>query len=250
MSFNPEKKKAFSDFVEMEMLNFNNKRLESLKKIKLNTVLCRKNPYLFRAKGIETSAELIKEILDASISSKEETIFGNSLEAIAIKACELSCGGRKSTTEGIDLEFDRDDIRYLVAVKSGPNWGNSSSIKKLEDHFNKAQKVFRTGNHKGIVRCINGCCYGKEKMTDKGSYFKCCGQEFWELITEEEDFYKTLIEPLGEKAKEHNDSFMEQYTLVLNKLVAEFSKEYVDSQGRINWDAILELNSKKFYETV
>ena len=51
-----------------------------------------------------------------------------------------------------------------------------------------------------------------------------------------------------EKAKEHNEAFLEQYTLMLNKLVAEFSKEYVDKQGRINWDAILELNSKKIYE--
>ena len=31
---------------------------------------------------------------------------------------------------GIDLEFDKDGVRYIVTIKSGPNWGNSSQIGK------------------------------------------------------------------------------------------------------------------------
>lgn len=41
--------------------------------------------------------------------------------------------GRKAGIDGIDLDFDKYGQRYLVAIKSGPNWGNDSQIKKLID---------------------------------------------------------------------------------------------------------------------
>ena len=56
---------------------FNEKRLGKVSKLELNEILKRKNPYLFKAKNIQTSEELIKYVLDAFLSSQEETIFGN-----------------------------------------------------------------------------------------------------------------------------------------------------------------------------
>lgn len=47
-------------------------------------LLKRKNPYLFRAKNIQTSGEFVKYALDAFLSSSEETMFGNFLERLAI----------------------------------------------------------------------------------------------------------------------------------------------------------------------
>jgi len=83
--------------------------------------------------------------------------------------------GRKSTTEGIDLEFERDNVLYIVSIKSGPNWGNSSQIKKMTDFFSRAKKI-RGGNlSKSKIIAVNGCCYGKEKYVDKGDYLKLCG---------------------------------------------------------------------------
>lgn len=45
-------------------------------------------------------------IVDAFLSSSEETMFGNVLEGIAIDICSHAKGGRKSSTESIDLEYD------------------------------------------------------------------------------------------------------------------------------------------------
>ena len=76
--------------------------------------------------------------------------------------CAAAYGGRKSGIEGIDLEFERDGIRYLVSVKSGPNWGNSSQIKKMRDYFRQARRVLGTNNGtRGKVVAVNGCCYGR-----------------------------------------------------------------------------------------
>lgn len=233
-----------NEFIEAELKLFNEKRIEKLKKTKLNDVLRRKNPYLYKAKGLEIAGDFVKAILDAALSSQEETLFGTTLERIAIKACNLAKDGRKSNAVGIDLEFEDDKCRYLVAVKSGPNWGNSSSIKKMVDYFKKAKKIFKTNNdtNEYKVVCINGCCYGTEANPDKIDYYKLCGQDFWMFLTGEKDFYLSIIEPLGHKVKERSEDFTKQYNAIVNEFTQKFSKEYV-TDGRINWESLVKLVS-------
>src|SRR3989338_1290179 len=98
-------KAEIEKFIEENIPTFHQKRLESLEKLKLDSVLQRKNPYLFKAKNVNTAAELVKKILDAHLSSQEETIFGAFLENVSVYACSLAFGGMKSGIEGIDLEF-------------------------------------------------------------------------------------------------------------------------------------------------
>ena len=62
----------------------------------------RKNPYLFRCKNIFLADEFVKLLLEAHLSSQEETIFGNFLEGIAIFVKSKVYNGKKSCAEGID----------------------------------------------------------------------------------------------------------------------------------------------------
>src|SRR4030042_4723774 len=127
---------------------FHEGRLNRLNSLKLNEILKRKNPYLFKAKHILLSQDLVKILLDAHLSSQEETIFGNFLEDLAVYINHKVYSGWKSGIQGIDLEFERENIRYIVAIKSGPNWGNSSQIRKMRDDFRKAKQTIRTSNSK------------------------------------------------------------------------------------------------------
>ena len=86
---------------------FHNKRLESIGKLKLNHLVDKKNPYLFKAKNITLAQDFVRALLDAYLSSQEETIFGEFLEGLAIFVCGKIYGGKKSSAEGIDLEFDK-----------------------------------------------------------------------------------------------------------------------------------------------
>ena len=52
------------------------KLLDKINKIKLDQVVTRKNPYLFYAKNTTTASEIIDSVLFATISSSEETMFG------------------------------------------------------------------------------------------------------------------------------------------------------------------------------
>ena len=232
-------------YVEDNITTFHTKRIESLDKLKLSQVLKRKNPYLFKAKYMQTSEQIIRGIVDAHISSNEETIFGNWLEGLAIFINNEVYGGYKSGITGIDLEFDKDNIRYIVTIKSGNNWGNSSQIKKMISDFKTAKKTLRTSNSQINVVAINGCCYGIDRKPDKGDYFKYCGQEFWQFISGYEKLYTELIEPLGHQAREKNEGFMLSYTQMINKFTREFSNSFCKRNGDIDWKKLVEFNSKR-----
>ena len=232
------------EFVEHNIGDFHKRRADSLRRLKLSLVLERKNPYLFRAKNITTAQELIKLLLDAHLSSQEETIFGEFLESLAIFVCSKVFNGKKSSAEGIDLEFEREKIHYIVSIKSGPNWGNSSQVKKMIDNFKKAQRILRTSNSKENIQAINGCCYGRENQPDKNDYWKLCGQDFWEFISGNKRLYIDIIEPLGYKAKERNQEFSEEYGRILNLFTNDFFQNFC-TDGKIDWEKLIEFNSGK-----
>jgi len=98
-------------YVEENIGTFHQKRISSLDTLKLSEVLKRKNPYLFKAKYVLTAEQIIKALVDAHISSKEETLFGDWLEGLAIFINQKVYKGRKSGISGIDLEFDDNNIR-------------------------------------------------------------------------------------------------------------------------------------------
>ena len=234
-----------SMYVEKNIGIFHKKRIASLDSLKLSKVLKRKNPYLFKAKYVLTADEIIRGIVDAHISSSEEGIFGDWLESLAIFINEKVYNGWKSGIPNIDLEFDKEDRRYIVNIKSGPNWGNSSQISKMVSDFKTAQKTLRTSNSKLNIVSINGCCYGKENRPDKGDYFKYCGQEFWAFISGEPYLYTEIIGPLGHKAKERNDEFLKSYAQMINKFTKEFTTAFCTENGQIKWGKLVEFNSQK-----
>jgi len=231
-------------YVKQNIGSFHQARLDSLKTLKLNRILRRKNPYLFKAKNVMLAQDLVQILLDAHLSSQEETIFGDFLEGLAIFINNKVYGGWKSSAQGVDLEFDKDGTRYILAIKSGPNWGNSSQIRKMKDDFKKAKLTLRSSNSNLHVIAINGCCYGRNTKLDKGDYYKYCGQVFWEFISGNSELYLKIIKPLGYTAKERNSEFDKEYSQIVNIFTSEFSGKYVIN-GNINWDAIVQFNSSK-----
>jgi hypothetical protein len=230
-------------YVEDNIADFHEKRLKSLDKLKLSDVLKRKNPYLFKAKNTETSEQIIRGIVDAHISSNEETIFGDWLEGLAIFVNQKVYGGWKSGIQNIDLEFDKENIRYIVAIKSSKNWGNSSQVAKLITDFKTAKKTLRTSNSQLVIIAVNGCCYGRDNNPDKGDYFKYCGQEFWSFISGNENLYLDIIEPLGHKATERNKEYQILYSQMINEFTIQFLNEFCKESGEIDWEKFVKFNS-------
>lgn len=233
-------------YVEKQIDVFHQKRLDYVtNKVNLDTILRQKNPYLFRAKNVLTAQDLVKGFLDAFLQSQEETLFGEFIEGLAIFVCSMVHKGRKSELTGIDLEFIKDGIIYVVEVKAGWNWGNSSQIKQLKINFEHAKRILKKQRGKRVI-AINGCCFGKKKNKnpEKDGYYKICGQEFWELISGVENFYIDIIEPIGHRAKQKNEEFFEAYAAIVNKFTLDFSQRFC-IDGKIDWEKLLRFNSGK-----
>ena len=241
---NPIKLEEIEAFVEENIPGFHQNRIKKIKTLQLKTVLKRKNPYLFKVKAITTAGDFVKTILDAYLSSQEETLFGGFLEELALFVCGKVYGGRKSSSEGIDMELEKNGVRYIVSIKSGPNWGNSSQISRMKENFNRAKRILRTNtsSQQNIV-AVNGCCYGQDTQPDKGEYLKLCGQVFWEFISGNPELYTDIIEPLGYKAKEKNEQFLQEYAKVANTFTLGFIQEFCASDGGILWQKLIAFNS-------
>ena len=242
---NPLRLEEVNVFANENIVSFHQKRIKSLESLKLNKLL-KKNPYLFRAKNITTAGDLMNGLLDAFLSSSEEKLFGDFLEDLAIFVASQTCNGRKSTAPGVDLEFENKGISYIVSVKSGPNWGNSSQQSKLAEDLQKAVIRVKQSRHGANVQPVLGICYGKTRTNYLRGYLKVVGQNFWYLISENEDLYTDIIEPIGYRAKEHNDGFDKEKARVVNRFTKEFIDRFCDDTGAIDWVRLVEFNSGNY----
>ena len=116
-------------------------------------------------------------------------------------------------------------------------------IKKMRQNFSKAKRILGTNSSVKNIVAVNGCCYGQQSTEDKADYLKKCGQSFWSFISGDENFYTTIIEPLGHKAKARNETFQVEYGKVINRFTAEFIKDFCKTDGTILWDKLVQFNS-------
>ncbi len=232
-----------SDFIQAQVVDFHEKRINKLSSTKLNDILS-KNPYLFRAKNLLTASELIQSMLDARLSSSEEKMFGDLLERVVIFVAQQTLNGQKSSTKGIDLDFVKDGSRYLISIKSGPKWGNSSQYQSLRTNFKNAVKVIRQAETGVHIQPVLGICYGKAQNADAGDYIKLVGQSFWDFISDTPSLYLDIIEPISYEAKSYNETLTEIRSALENRLVKEFTNDYCDDDGRIEWEKLVSFTSK------
>jgi len=241
----------YDHLIDNVLTPFYQKRLIKLQKLTLGGILKRKNPYLFKAKNFEIAAELVKAIVDAHLSSQEETIFGNLLEDFAIFVSTQRDKGFKSNFKSIDLEFRRKRKYYIVGIKSGIHWGNSDQINRMKDNFKIARQKLREQGIGQEIVAVNGCMYGSDRSPYKPdrndperSYWKYAGQDFWLLISEDDNFYQELIVPIDQEAKQKDETFKKAYASQINQMTEEFIGRFV-TNNQIDWVKLLDSVSKR-----
>ncbi len=232
-----------NQYVNANIVKFHENRLRVIQTLTLEKLL-NKNPYLFKAKNINKAHELVEGTMEAFLSSSEEKIFGDFLEGLAIFVASKTTGGHKSSCQGVDLEFEKENTYYLVTIKSGTNWGNSSQHKKLADDLRNAEIRLKQSKSISKVQSVLGICYGKTKTgyTSAG-YLKIVGQNFWTFISGNKNLYLEIIEPVGYRAKEHNDRYLNAKAGITNVLIGSFIDKFCDSKGVINWEKVVKANS-------
>lgn len=66
------------------------------------------------------------------------------------------------------------------------------------------------------------------------------------MISENERLYTDIIEPIGHRAKEHNDTFDSERAKVANRFTREFIDGFCDGSGAIDWVRLVEFNSGNY----
>jgi hypothetical protein len=207
-----------------------------------------KNPYLLKAKNVTKASQLVEGALAARLSSSEEEQFGNFLEGLAIFVAERTTGGHKSGVPGVDLEFEYQGWHYFVSIKSGPNWGNKAQHDQLDDNLQAAVNTFRQlKGQRTQVDSILGICYGKTRTArSKAGYLKLVGQNFWTFISGNRELYKDIVEPIGYRAKEHNEAYERALANVVNQLTLQFIQVFCERDGSIDWPRLIEVACGNF----
>lgn len=232
--------KAVYTVVDAALTNFYKALTGKLNTIKLNEILKKKNPYLYRAKGLTSAGQIVGSILAAYISSSEETLFGNHFfEPIALSVS----GGQKAVTEGVDITVDKDNTIYSIAVKSGPSVFNADSRKRQEQNFQAAQK--RAQQARKAFLPVVGYGYGKKniKPGHEKFYLELAGKDFWQWLTGDADFYTKMVTFMGTNPDSYAKEFEDAYNKAENRLVREFTINYCKEDGSIDWDALIRFNS-------
>jgi hypothetical protein len=220
--------------------SFYNSRLQGLEKLSLKKVLSKKNPYLYRALGIEKASEIVEQNLAAFVISSDETIFGNCFfEPLA----RFASGGKVSDAEGVDFTVESADRYLAVAVKSGPNWGNRDQHKRQSTNFDalrnrlyKIQKQFDP---------LVGQAYGRQgsEPTENSRFRRRSGQAFWEEITGDADFYLKLIRLMKDVPAKNRPKYRALWDQAVNRFTAEFIKDFCGPKGAIDWEKLVNFTS-------
>lgn len=223
--------------------NFYKSLIDKTNKLDIKKIMKRKNPYLYRAKAVQNANDIVSSVLDAFVTSSEETIFGNCFfEPLAIAAS----GGSKVLAEGVDIMIEKkeENTIYAVAVKSGTSVFNADSKKRQVQNFAAAAKLAKQA--KARYEAIIGYGYGKKRMTGKGvpkMYQELAGQEFWAELTGEEDFYLKIIQFMGELPEQYLEDYQKSYNNAMNRLLKQFTTEFCKDTGEIDWDKLVKFNS-------
>ena len=227
--------KALDDFYEA--------LINKVDALNINTVIRKKNPYLFRAKAMNGATQIIDAILSAFVSSSEETIFGNVFfEPIAT----VVSGGQKALAEGVDIMVEKDDTIYAIAVKSGTSVFNSSSKRRQEQNFAAARKLAQQARKR--FEPIIGYGYGRKKISGRGLakiYTELAGQAFWEELTGDRDFFIELIRLMDKLPEKYIEEFDIAYKKAANRLIKDFTTKFCKEDGSIDWETLVEFSSGK-----
>jgi hypothetical protein len=230
--------------------DFFQSRRAKLGELRLVDILRRKNPYLYRARGVSSAAEIVREILEAFVTSSDEGVFGNVFfEPLAKWAAEEAARGSVGTVvsvsgaQGVDVTIEDAVCYAAIAVKSGIHVFNAQSRRRQAQDFEALRsRMAKLGKR---FDAIVGYSYGRKRpRADSETAVKeLAGQAFWRMLTGEDDFYTRFMQAMKELPRRHAPLFQEEFAKAENRLVREFLFHFSGPDGGIDWMKLAEFNS-------
>lgn len=187
----------------------NTEKLTDPSKFKINPFIV---PYLAAYMTGELTPESVAKALiyPRVLGTSITTSFGMNMQTFISDVLKNSFG---SLVSGIDIEFDDalDGRHKYCQVKLGPNTLNKDDVITIHNHFKAARNLGRT-NNVGVEQrdMVVAIVYGElgqesshyKQLRDEYDHPLFIGQEFWQRLTGDENFYTELLQAISEVAIE------------------------------------------------
>lgn len=221
-------------YTEKVLKSFVDTQYEKVENIDLDDLNI--NVLLIKALGFTTVEETIEFYIYQRITRSVVTSWGSkALEEI----CMISGAEDISSSENVkvqgkkfDMKIEKNEKKHYVQLKSGPNTMNVGMVDSLNNMIDEIEK--KNSNAVGML----GMAYGKESQISsqiKGNLNDfnkkaVIGEEFWEFLTDQDDYYADLIELITALSEEYEEQYDDDYLDVVEqqkqKLVEEWENRY------------------------
>ncbi len=209
--------------------------IRNLEKLHLNSFKI--NPFLINYLASFLCGNTLPESLAKALvyprilGSSINTTFGQNIQIFISQLSDIA--GAASGIPGIDIEFTDalDGRKKYCQCKSGPQTINSDDVTSIMAHFKALINKARLDRLPiQIDDLIVGILYGEDPSTNykiiNTTYPVYCGEEFWEHLTGDKNFYMRLAKAFGQVAEEDG---IDGSKLIMRK-VHEIAKE-IESNG-------------------
>jgi hypothetical protein len=143
----------------------------------------------------------------------------------------------------VDFTVEKPDRYLAVAVKSGPNWGNTDQHKRQSTNFDALRKRLYKLNKQ--FDPLVGQAYGQQcsEPTENSRFRRRSGQAFWQEITGDPDFYLKLIRLMKDVPQRNRPKFRAEWDRAVNRFTRDFMADFCRHNGSIDWERLVAFNS-------
>ena len=222
-------------YTEKILKNFLDSQYKKVENVKLDDLDI--NVLLIKALGFTTVEETIEFYIYQRITRSAVTSWGQgALEDI----CLISGAEEVPRSENVDVGGKRFDMKhekggktYYIQLKSGPNTMNIGMVDSLNKMIKKIEQ--QNPNSVGML----GMTYGdrsqvSSQITGNLNNFdekSAIGSEFWEFLTEQEDYFSELISIISGLSEEYEDRYANDYLDLVEKKKQELIKQWKQQYG-------------------
>jgi hypothetical protein len=240
----PEYLAEIRAFLYEKLVEFHHQKSQLLNHITITRLLKKRTPYFLKAKNIRVASDFAQDVLETYLLDEEERLFNRFLVDVAIYTARICQGGGGSTFDGIDLEFLKEKTRYLVAIRPEVQWGGDLQRRQLVNQLETAWNTLIGKDISADIQPVLGICYGKADIAMQGRFMRIVGRDFWSFLSDEANFYNTIIDPLVGQAAERDDIFLAGRARAINLLAQQLMDEFSEN-GIIQWRKLVELPSSE-----
>lgn len=231
-------------FLSDQLSELNPRRLRLLESITLKHLLTGINPYWFRIEKMDSARDLIVRWLDQQLFLRDIIWLDELMMSLATFVCNRVHNGHISSLGGVDLEFDQGNTHYLVSVQASSMAANEPYQQERAALLRKAQFELAADMRGKRVIAVNGFCYGMSHQAPASDYLELRGQNFWSFISDRDNFFVEIIEPIASVYKTIPLTFQDRYVAIVVRLWQEFIDNFITDYA-IDYEKLIRYTCKK-----